>query len=188
MDQPLLYRFVQEKLAGEGHSVIKEFLKTQVAKTAKKILDQGCGTGEYALLFPNRYIGIDNNNKDIIFARKRYQGKFFTCTATKMKFKDNSFDIVFSVGLYHHLNDDKAKKAIKEAVRVTRTKGKVIIIDAMLPKNQFNLIGLILRKLDRGGYVRRYKDTMKLIPKGLEFSSLILSSFPFDYIAITIKT
>ncbi len=188
MEQPILYKFVQETLAGGGHGIIKKFLIKQIPKSAGTILDQGCGTGEYALLFGERYTGLDNSHKDIEFARKRYPGKFIVGSAAKMdNLKSDSFDAVFAVGLYHHLTDSQFKKASSEAYRVTKKGGKLIIIDAMMPRNPLNLSGLILRKLDRGAHVRNYNETLKLLPKNSKYIYQILSSFPFDYIAVVIS-
>lgn len=184
---PMFYRILQATLAGGGHNIIKKYLLSQVPKSARKILDQGCGTGEYSLLFKNKYWGIDNNLDDINFAKEKYLGHFEVGNASRISFKDNFFDAVFAVGLHHHLDTKNAKKAITESLRVTRKDGKVIIIDAMLPKNPLNFLGFILRKLDRGGFVRDYKKTLSFIPKKIEFNSQVLSSYPFDYIAIIIK-
>ncbi len=187
MEKPIFYKLVQEKLAGGGHSIIKNFLKKRIPKSAKKILDQGSGTGDYALLFGQRYTGIDVNPDYIEYSRRNFPGNFMVGTATKMPIKDGIFDIVFAVGLHHHLSDNDAKKAILESLRVVKKNGQVIIIDAMLPKNSFNLIGFILRKLDRGGYVRKFSKTLELIPSSFKYNHKILSSFPFDYIVITIQ-
>jgi len=187
MEQPLLYKFVQSTLAGGGHETIKKYLKKQIPKKTKKILDQGCGTGEYSLIFGERYTGVDINPSYIDHANKNYPGKFYVGSATSMPFKDGSFDICFAVGLHHHLNEKEAKKAILESLRVINKKGKVVIVDAMLPKNRANLAGLILRKMDRGGHVRKVDDTVKLLPKGIKFQTRVISSFPFDYITLVLE-
>lgn len=181
---PIFYKLLQATLAGGGHSTIKKYLKKQIPKNAMSILDQGCGTGEYSLLFNDKYTGLDNSAKDIEYARKRYKGNFIVGTATKMPFKNNSFDVIFAVGLHHHLPDGLAKKAILESLRVCQQSGKVIIVDAMLPRNPLNFLGMVLRKLDRGGYVRKAENTLKLLPKGLVYKHEIISSFPFDYLTI----
>lgn len=187
MEQPLFYRLVQSILANQGHQTIKSFLTKHVTKKALKILDQGCGTGEYALLFGNKYYGIDNNPNDIKFAMRNYPGRFFVGSADKMPFRDNEFDLVFAVGLHHHLDGNQAKKAFLEALRVVKGNGKVVVIDAMLPKHKINFIGLLLRKLDRGKYVRKYQETLKLLPKKILCETEILSSWPFDYLALVIR-
>ncbi len=187
MEKPLFYRLVQSTLADRGHEVIKEYLSGHLPKKGSKILDQGCGTGDYSLFCKGEYTGLDNNPKDIEFAQKKYHGIFVSGSAEKMPFKNNYFDAVFSVGLYHHLTDSQAKKAFKEALRVTKNGGRVITVDAMLPENKLNIPGLILRKLDRGKFVRQYKETLELLPLGKRYTYEILSSFPFDYVAVAIE-
>lgn len=186
MERPFFYRLVQEGLAGGGHQVIKHFLKKEIPQNCRSILDQGCGTGEYSLLFKN-YTGLDNNPEDIKYALKKYQGSFILGSATKMPFKDSSFEAVFAVGLHHHLTDLQAKQAIREGWRVLKKGGKLIIVDAMLPKDKLNFLGFVLRKMDRGGYVRQASESLKLIPIQYDYKYKILSSFPFDYITITAK-
>lgn len=188
MDKPFLYRVVQNVLAGRGHKAIKKYLNRQIPKGIKSVLDQGCGTGEYALLFGKKYTGIDNNPRDIKFAQNNYPGHFFCGSATEIPFKSESFNIVFTVGLHHHLNDKEARQAIKESFRVLKRNGKLVIVDAMYPKNPLNIIGLFLRKIDRGKYVRDYRDTLNLFTsspvENVNIKYEILSSFPFNYIAI----
>lgn len=184
---PLFYKILQSTLAGGGHSTIKKFLIGKIPKNADGILDQGCGTGEYSLLFKKNYTGLDNNSKDINYAKKIFKGVFVIGTATKMPFQTNNFSVVFAVGLHHHLTNNLAKKAILESIRVTKKQGKIIIIDAMMPKNPLNLPGWFLRKMDRGGHVRKFEDTLKLLPKNIKYDCRILSSFPFDYVTIILK-
>lgn len=184
---PVFYNLLHSTLAGGEFDLIGKFLKSQIPKGNQKILDQGCGTGTYAQLFKGKYTGLDNNPDYIKTAQKRYSGKFILGDATKIPLANHTFDITFAVGLHHHLDQSQAKQAIKEALRVTKNKGKVIIADAMLPKSKFNLLGLLLRKMDRGGNVRKVSDSLKLLPKGLSYKTKILSNYPFDYITITIN-
>lgn len=183
---PIFYKLLQATLAGGGHAEIKKFLLKQIPKGAKKILDQGCGTGEYSLLFGKKYTGVDYDKNYIEHARKIYPGTFIVGDAAHMPLKDSQFDVTFAVGLHHHLTDTQAKKAISESLRVTKRGGKVVIIDAMLPKDSWNFPGLILRKMDRGGNVRKISDTLKLLPKDLIYQQKVISSFPFDYITLLI--
>lgn len=187
-DIPIFYQLLQATLAGGGHKVIKKYLLSNIPKKATKILDQGCGTGEYALLFGQKYTGLDYDPNYIKVAQKKYPGNFMIGSADNMKMiKSNSFDVVFAVGLHHHLTDFQARKAIKEALRVTKKGGKHLIVDAMLPKVPYNLPGLILRKMDRGGNVRHFEHTLALIPENLKYSYKILTSFPFDYLIVEFK-
>lgn len=183
---PIFYKLLQATLAYGGHNEIKKYLLKQIPKSIKSILDQGCGTGEYSLLFGEKYTGVDISKDYIFDARKKYPGKFLVGSAFKMPLKSNSFDVVFAVGLHHHLIDKQAKDAVKEALRVLKKGGKYIIVDAMLPKSPLNLMGLILRKMDRGGSVRYFEHTLALIPESVKYKWDIFSSFPFDYLGVVI--
>jgi ubiquinone/menaquinone biosynthesis C-methylase UbiE len=183
---PLFYKLLQTTLARGGHTIIKKYLQENISKTDQKILDQGCGTGEYSLLFGNRYTGLDICFDYIEDAKKKYSRSFTVGSAAKMHFADNKFDVVFAVGLHHHLTEEQGKNAIKESLRVVKEGGRVLIIDAMLPKNKLNLFGLILRKMDRGGFVRDHRKTLTLLPPKLKYNYKILSSYPFDYVTIEI--
>jgi ubiquinone/menaquinone biosynthesis C-methylase UbiE len=186
-DKPLLYQLLQATLGRGGHSTIHKYLLDNITDHDQLILDVGCGTGEYSLLFKGTYTGIDYSTEYIEYARSKYKGNFIVNDATKLEFESNKFDVVFSVGLHHHLSNENAKKAITEALRVTKPKGKLIIVDAMLPKNKLNIVGLLLRKMDRGKNVRPAPKTVGLLPPTTTAQTTIISSYPFDYIAIKIK-
>jgi SAM-dependent methyltransferase len=190
MKYPQIYNFVQRTIAGKGCVCIKNLLYENIPVSARDILDLGCGTGIYSTLFTSNthYVGIDNNMKDILYAEMNRKGKFMVASATDLPFQENKFDIVFAVGLHHHLNDNEAKESINESIRVLRKSGKLIVVDALLLNFFHNIPGYILRKLDRGNYVRNYRNFMKLIPSGVSLSGCkVFSAFPLDYIAVVIK-
>lgn len=185
--QPFLYKLIQATVAYNGHKVIKSLLQKEIPKNTKTVLDQGCGTGEYSLLFKGKYTGIDNYGKNIEHAKKTYKEKFVLGDATDMPFRDCAFDVVFAVGLHHHLDDVDAKEAINEAMRVLKRSGKLIIIDALLPSFLLNPLGYILRKVDMGRFVRMESHTLDLLPRGMNMEKKILHGFPLDYIVLIIR-
>lgn len=187
MEIPFFYRIVQVVIGGQGHDAIKLYLVQKIPHNHKQVLDQGCGTGEYSLLFGKRYTGLDNNKSDIEFAQKKYPGKYVVGSADKMPFKDQSFDTVFAVGLHHHLTDKSAQKAFQEALRVCKKNGQVLVVDAMWPKNNLNVLGWVLRKMDRGRYVRSYHQTLKLLPQKINYEYSFLKGFPLEYLLISFK-
>src|SRR6185437_14172999 len=107
----------------------------------KKILDVGCGGGEYCEVFSEFYdldtYGIDiykdekiKNLKDI---------KFKTGSIFDIKFRNNYFDYVFLHDVLHHVDEKKQSKkkhknALEELKRVTKKGGKIIIVEA----NRYN--------------------------------------------------
>jgi ubiquinone/menaquinone biosynthesis C-methylase UbiE len=98
---------------------------------AENILDIGTGKGGFipVLLqtFPGAVItGIDPSNESIDVARQHYPGiNFKVMGAEKLRYKDDSFDVVSISMALHHLA--KVKKSLKEIKRVVKPGGYVII-------------------------------------------------------------
>jgi ubiquinone/menaquinone biosynthesis C-methylase UbiE len=107
-----------------------------VDKKVDKILDVGSGPGflvrEIALRFKKTtVIGLDNSAIAIKLAEKNCKNykniKFIKANASKIPFKDNSFDIVISKDSLHHFSN--AKACIKEMFRVLKQNGVLYIQD-----------------------------------------------------------
>jgi len=117
----------------------------------KKILDIGCGTGETLTYlktqFPKTQMqGIDLSPEAVKFTLKRGH-KAKKSAATKLPFKDNTFDAILLLDVIEHIKDDYA--VIKEAKRVLKP-GGVIVLTA--PALQF-----IWTSFDENqGHFRRY--------------------------------
>lgn len=105
--------------------LLRKILYKPLAKEFKgKVLDVGCGLGEFLELYPNSY-GIDTNHFAIKYCRSKNL-KCFLGSAYKIPFKNNFFDGLLCSNVIEHLN--KPKKAIKEFKRVLKGRGKLIII------------------------------------------------------------
>ncbi|MGD9276217.1 MAG: class I SAM-dependent methyltransferase [Candidatus Pacearchaeota archaeon] len=115
-----------------GNSNIRFLLK--VAMKKDKILDQGCGIGQYPLTayklgFKN-VTGLDFSKELIRAARKNaeklnYKINFIEGDIRKMPFEKSEFDIVISAGIVEHVPETKL--AIAEISRVLKNKGYLII-------------------------------------------------------------
>ncbi len=92
-------------------------------------LEVGCGTGRYAPIVEwfGKYTGIDISQKMLEEAKKKSKkAKFIKMDAEDLKFRANSFDNVFYVRVFRVLPN--SVKALKEAYRVLKKGGRVIII------------------------------------------------------------
>lgn len=129
---PVIRAFVEPKL-----NFIKENIR--LSKNTK-ILDVGCGNGFFSYYFEKicDTTGIDFSEKMIKLnpIKKKY-----VMDAYNLKFKNNSFDVVFCSNLLHHL--DNPKKAVKEMIRVSK---KYIVVSEPNRNNPFMfLFGLFKR-------------------------------------------
>jgi len=110
-----------------------EFIKDYV-KPGDRILDFGCGNGRLAGFFKGRYseyIGVDISQRLIDIASQTYHSektKFIKIKAKKIPFKDNSFDAIFSIAVFHHFpSKEYSLQIARELYRVMKPGGKIVI-------------------------------------------------------------
>jgi ubiquinone/menaquinone biosynthesis C-methylase UbiE len=168
MDVPALYSLVQKVIAGNLHEKIKEQLMREVPDLpGTAVLDVGCGPGNYASNFQrSRYVGFDLNARYIADTAKKCAAPnrtFLTMDATDIKLDPKTFDAIFSVGLYHHLDDSATTRSLHCLKRLIKDGGKIAIFDAVLPLNRLNVLGWAVRKMDRGRFVRSFDAYQKLV-------------------------
>ena len=98
----------------------------------KKVLEVGCGVGIDLVHFAQggaRVIGVDLSETAIDLAKKNFNlrklnGKFQVMDGEDLKFKDNSFDMVYIHGVLQYTAD--ARKMMLEAHRVLKPGGQFI--------------------------------------------------------------
>ncbi len=119
-----------------------------------RILDIGCGTGEFALKLKQRrsdihFAGVDISNEMIGVARKKFESddkvEFRVSDAEHMPYADNTFDYITCSHSFHHYPNKR--KAIREMFRVLKDSGKVMIIDGCKdsPRGRF-IFDFIVRR------------------------------------------
>ena len=101
----------------------------------KRVLDSGCGTGEYALWYATNgaasVVGVDLSEGSLTIAKgKRDQtgvpnASFRKMDVLQLEFPDETFDYAYSVGVLHHTGDPA--RGFRELSRVTRPGGIVIV-------------------------------------------------------------
>lgn len=114
--------------------------------TDKKILELGCGTGEYTLRLAktnSKIISLDISRVLIERAKQKIKSpnvNFIVADAENLPFKENTYDAVVGNAVLHHLNLDNALPEIK---RVLKSGGKI----AFTEPNMLNPQNLIVKNI-----------------------------------------
>ncbi len=98
-----------------------------------KILDAGCGTGNFLKILENSkknlsLYGVDVSKEMLKIAKgKLKKSKLKNKAVEKTGFKDNSFDYVFSVDAFHHYSNQNL--AMKKFYKILKKNGSLAVID-----------------------------------------------------------
>jgi SAM-dependent methyltransferase len=156
LSHPLVYSTLQTLMG--AHSARKSFVENYVRPfSGMRVLDIGCGPADILAYLPSvDYSGFDISQGYISQARKRFGalGQFH-CRQLAAEDLENlpSFDVVFALGLIHHLEDDEAINVMQLAMRALKPGGRMLTIDPCLDPSQ-NPIARMLIRGDRGQNVR----------------------------------
>lgn len=113
----------------EAESQFKQAFK--YLKACHRILDVGCGTGEFIKLAPTRIIGIDTNRHTLNVCRHRgFRVKYGS--ATKIPYPKSSFDGLHCSHVIEHLEPPQTYAFLKEATRALKSKGILVISTPLL--------------------------------------------------------
>lgn len=138
-----------------------------------KVLDLGCGFGDYAPFFANRcdYLGIDHNQSYIETARRMNSGtsaRFIVADVVSPEVAENApFDLVMLSGVLHHLSASAVELLAAQILPLLSDGGSFVAMEPVFHPDQ-RLSARVAIASDRGRYVRDEDG----------YLALLRSSFP----------
>ncbi len=148
-------------LVGLGKEYRRKIIDTLDLPNKKiKVLDAGCGTGNFAIELKIRkprleLYAIDADAKILSMAKEKAQEnnvkiEFHQAFLQKLPFSKEYFDVVFSSLVFHHLTRKIKEEALKEIHSILRKRGKFFLIDFGKPKNKFLSFSWFAMKFEEG--------------------------------------
>jgi ubiquinone/menaquinone biosynthesis C-methylase UbiE len=134
----------------------------------KPVLDIGCGQGNLVKAMIDagyKAFGID---KDTLIEEainkpgsRDLRKSLFTGKAEKIPFEDGTFDFLVLFASFHHIPQDKMKKAFTECKRVLTPKGRLLIVEPDPQKGDYYEL-LKLANDEKEIQYKAYKSIQKL--------------------------
>lgn len=156
--------------AGSISIVRRRQLEQLEIKPGHRVLDIGCGRGDVVAELVRQ--GIDIVGVDYSWDAVRLSGEALGSTgavvqgdAVHLPFRDGAFDAVLMADIIEHLPWAMAVDALREARRITKPDGRLVIHTA--PNTWFvaivmPLLGLVMRLLRRAESVDRFTEYNRL--------------------------
>ena len=100
----------------------------------ERLLDIGCNWGRWSIAAAQKGfkpIGLDPSLEAVLAARRvckqlNAEADFIVGDARFLPFADDSFEVVFSYGVYQHLSKENVKTSLDEVKRVLQNEGKTL--------------------------------------------------------------
>jgi ubiquinone/menaquinone biosynthesis C-methylase UbiE len=132
-----VYNWLLKVLGGRRHEAFRQHvIELADLRGDECLLDAGCGTGLTALRIAAQYpncavYGIDLSPKMIKVARKDavkggLDADFRVGSITNLPYPDDSFDVVVTNIMYHHLDLAEKRQAVAEIARVLKPGGRYV--------------------------------------------------------------
>ena len=139
---------------GQGRALRQKTITLARLQPGEAVLDVGCGTGALALEakplvgVEGRVCGIDPSAQQIAHARAKAARRhasveFQIGVIEQLAFPDQTFDVVFSTLMMHHLPAPLKRQGLAEIARVLKPNGRLVMAD-------------FTRKQDRAGQAARF--------------------------------
>jgi len=193
LEWPLVYELSQKNILTAGmRRFVLALLRREGANGAEhRVVEVGCGTGLYLSALGPTVFGTDISFPYVRFLKGKGR-RVFASDACALPLRSGSVGFIYCINVFHHLDDDSVRAVLGEMWRACRPGGTLVVVDIVHPPRRGNHLGRLLRRLDRGGFVRQRAQFTVLVQAwadavsdGVVFTDL--HSYPQDAVIATVR-
>jgi SAM-dependent methyltransferase len=165
LDHPLVYTAAQNIFAPGATTGLTRYIADMldVLPDSDSLLDVGCGPQSWLSRVGKQPAGVDIEPA-YVDAYIRNGGKARLGSADELPYTEGSFFGLWCIGVLHHLPDETVMAAVREAIRVTRPRGYIAVLDAVLPVSAARRpLAAVIRRIDRGKHMRKEERLRALL-------------------------
>lgn len=164
-----------------GDSLKRDLVQQAGIASGSRVLDIGCGTGSVAILAQKLYpqaeiTGMDPDPKALDRARRKaaragVTPRFDQGFSDELPYPDDSFDLVLSSFMFHHLKEAERIGTLKQVMRVLRPGGSLHLVD--FGAAQARRDGPLARLLHSAEHVHHnFEGGLEALLRGAGFASV----------------
>jgi SAM-dependent methyltransferase len=149
----------------EQRNKLFRYINVLKLKPNSKCLDFGCGTALFAPVFTTAklsYYGYDINQQLLDYATRLYKKGQFTSSLNDLE-ANAPFDLILANCCFHHIDSKTLEGELETISRLLADDGIFVMIDILLPQNDYFWLRQLFRKLEKGAFVRTDRDYSILI-------------------------
>ena len=172
---------------GRRGQLRRETVELAALQPGSQVLEVGCGTGDVALAATRQVgasgavYGIDPSPEMIAVAREKAARaglalNFQIGVIEALAFPDDSFDMVFSSLMMHHLPDELKRRGLAEVARVLKPRGRLLIVDIRRPVTRWERIKT---RISLHGSLREGVQDLSQLLRAAGFSDVQMGNMRF---------
>lgn len=149
------------------------------------VLDVGGGTGQVAELLPAgcSYVCLDVDMLKLKRHQAKGNGSGLLADAKRIPLSDGTVDFLTCLAVTHHLADEELDSFLREAGRVLKRGGQLLLADAVWKPTR--LPGRVLWAMDRGANPRSLPDLREAVERHFRVQVTQHFAFYHEYAAFS---
>jgi SAM-dependent methyltransferase len=193
LEWPIFYELSQKNILTAGmRRIVLALLRREGTNGAgQRVVEVGCGTGLYLTALSPAVFGTDISFPYVRFLKGKGR-RVFASDACALPLRSGSIGFLYCINVFHHLDDDSVRAVLGEMWRACRPGGTLVVVDIVHAPRRGNRLGRLLRRLDRGGFVRQREHFTALVhtwahalPGDVVFTDI--HSYPQDAVIATVR-